>query len=107
MDVTAAEDKMCKMQGNTLTQICHAKYDNDISIVQLLIGAAVVSAIMIVILVVFKAYMYWKMKREIKVEVDKTLEQYYRYMDTFEGENGEVVDSKNRKKTSFKSKSED
>jgi hypothetical protein len=42
----------------------------------------------------YRFYMHIRMKKEIKSEVDKTLEQYYRYMDTFQGKNGQVVDSR-------------
>lgn len=42
--------------------------------------------------------MHVRMRKEIKGEVDKTLEQYYRYISTFEGDDGKSGKSKKQKK---------
>lgn len=47
---------------------------------------------------VYRLYIKMKMKTQIKTEVDKTLEQYYRYIETFEGNNGEIADLNKKKK---------
>ncbi len=43
--------------------------------------------ITLTVIIVFNSYIRYKMKKEIKSEVNETLDQYYRYLDTFqEGE---------------------
>lgn len=59
----------------------------------MLIILAVMLALFIAVGTLYRLYMHIRMRREIKGEVDKTLEQYYRYIETFEEDN-----SGNRKK---------
>ena len=51
---------------------------------EIFIGAAIFLAILVAIMFACKQFIYRKMKQQMKGEVDKTLSQYYRYMETFE-----------------------
>jgi hypothetical protein len=44
--------------------------------------------IFVTIAALYRLYIHLKMKTEIKSEVDRTLEQYYRYIDTFQETEG-------------------
>ena len=49
-----------------------------------MIGCAIFIVIMVLIMLVCKKVIYQRMKKEMKGEVDKTVSQYYKYMETFE-----------------------
>jgi hypothetical protein len=53
--------------------------------------------IFITIAALYRLYIHLKMKTEIKSEVDRTLEQYYRYIDTFQETDGKKMGKKDVK----------
>lgn len=81
MDVTSVKDKICKIQGDTSSGPCSSKHN--LSTSQVLIIVSIILIVFIGVAAVYRLYIHISMRREIKTEVDKTLEQYYRYIETF------------------------
>lgn len=55
---------------------------------QVFVILSVMILVFITIAALYRLYIHLKMKTEIKSEVDRTLEQYYRYIDTFQETDG-------------------
>jgi hypothetical protein len=85
------------MQGDQPSEMCSGDSDQ-LTSTQILIIITVIIALFITIAALYKLYMHVRMRKEIKGEVDKTLEQYYRYISTFEGDDGKSGKSKKQKK---------
>jgi len=81
LDVNFVQDKMCRMQGDQPSEICRS--GNRLSTGHIAIIVGVMLVVFVGIMGLYKVYMHVRMRKEIKSEVDKTLEQYYRYMETF------------------------
>jgi hypothetical protein len=52
--------------------------------------------VFIAVAALYRLYIHISMRKEIKSEVDKTLEQYYRYIETFQGADGEISSKRNK-----------
>lgn len=96
MNTVALQSRICKMEGENPSYLCVSGSDQ-LSTSHILIIILVILAIFVAIAALYRLYMHVRMRREIKGEVDKTLEQYYRYIATFEGENGSIGSSKKSK----------
>lgn len=96
MSTVALQERICKMQGENPSYLCTPSTEQ-LSSTHILIILSVMIAIFIAIAALYRLYMHVRMRKEIKGEVDKTLEQYYRYIATFEGENGSIGPSKKSK----------
>lgn len=59
-----------------------------LSTMQVFVILSVMILVFITIAALYRLYIHLKMKTEIKSEVDRTLEQYYRYIDTFQETDG-------------------
>lgn len=94
MDVTSVKDKICKIQGDTEGGPCSSK--RNLSTSQILIIVSIILVVFIGVGAVYRLYIHISMRREIKTEVDKTLEQYYRYIETFQGADGEISSKKHK-----------
>ena len=70
------------MEGDKPSQFCYV--DIEVPLFHIIVIIAVVLAVFIIIAALYRLYMSLRMKKEIKGEVNKTLEQYYRYIETFE-----------------------
>jgi hypothetical protein len=75
-----ATDKICRMQADSPSAPCKAAHSLTTSQILVLVG--VLGASFIGIAALYRLYMHMRMRKEIKSEVDRTLEQYYRYIET-------------------------
>jgi len=89
------------MEGDQPSPFCYVN-TSQISLFHILIIIFVVLAVFLAIAALYRLYMSLRMKKEIKGEVNKTLEQYYRYIETFE-ENSDQPGTK-RSKSQLKSR---
>jgi predicted Holliday junction resolvase-like endonuclease len=55
-----------------------------------LIIVSVIVVVFIAVAALYRLYIHISMRKEIKSEVDKTLEQYYRYIETFQSADGDM-----------------
>lgn len=91
----AVQEKICKLQGGKGSGVCGGS--SQLSTVQVLIILSIMFVVFVGVAALYRLYIYFRMRGEIKGEVDKTLEQYYRYIDTFqEGGRGERGESGER-----------
>ena len=88
LNARLVEDKVCKLQGEQQSGPCKSKHR--LSSLQMLTIVGVLFVIFVAVAAIYRLYIYIRMRREIKGEVDKTLEQYYRYIETFQGADGEI-----------------
>lgn len=58
---------------------------------------AVVVSVFVAIAALYRLYISIRMRSEIKSEVDRTLEQYYKYMDAFQDDSS-ISDKKSKPK---------
>ena len=83
MEAQALQERICKMEGENPTPLC-AQASDQLSTSHMLIILAVIVVLFVAVAALYRFYMHIRMRKEIKGEVDKTLEQYYRYIETFE-----------------------
>ena len=68
---------------------------------QIFLIFGLVIIVLVLIMVGYRFFVHYRMKKEMKGDVDKTLQQYYRYMETFEEDDPNArqpLDSVNEKK---------
>ena len=100
LDGEAVRERICRMEGDGASGECRVAV-NGLSTTQVLVIVCVILAMFVGVAALYRLYIHIRMRTEIKTEVEKTLEQYYRYIETFEGQNGEVgtgVGKKDNKK---------
>lgn len=83
MEAQSLQERICKMEGENPTALCPQTSDQ-LSTSHMLIILAVIVVLFVAVAALYRFYMHIRMRKEIKGEVDKTLEQYYRYIETFE-----------------------
>ena len=86
IDTSAVQSTICKME-HVRSAECSKLLNGDLENSEVYIIVGVVLIIVVLILVGYRIIMHRRMQKEMKGEVTSTLEQYYRYMDTLEGEN--------------------
>lgn len=106
VDSAVIQERVCKMQGDSPSQMCSSGSDQ-LNSTQILIILLVIIAVFVTLAALYRLYMHVRMRKEIKGEVDKTLEQYYRYISTFEGEGGKTGAGKSKHKPKSKQLNEE
>jgi hypothetical protein len=86
LNLVEVKVKICKLEGQK--QIGSCLENHSLSTMQVFVILAVMIMVFITIAALYRLYIHLKMKTEIKSEVDRTLEQYYRYIDTFQETGG-------------------
>ena len=57
---------------------------------QIFLIFGLVIIVLVLIMVGYRFFVHYRMKKEMKGDVDRTLQQYYRYMETFEEDDPNV-----------------
>ena len=86
------------MEGSNPSSFCQPP-QKQLTTTHIIVVLTVVLALFVLVALLYRLFMHFRMKREIKTEVSKTLEQYYRYIETFQ-EDKDVSAGKSKKSNS-------